>query len=321
MLKEKLYQMFIIGTGNYLDSALEQGIGGVIFFTRDINSEKQFCDLISDIKSKAKYPPFLSIDQEGGRVERTEKIHKRYLSPKYAYKKGIDFLMKQTAEIADELRKYGINMNFAPCLDVNTNPNNPIIGERAFSSNPEDVCRGYDITSHEYIQKGIIPVIKHFPGHGDADKDSHKELPEIGLSFDEMQKSHIYPFKHAILSGADAVMVAHLHCKCFDSEPIPTSLSQNCIDYLVNKLNFSGVVISDDMFMKGVTKYGMTEACIMGIKAGLNLFIYRDASEETLKTIDSVLNAANKDILLQKRIEESYDKIITLKNKYGILSK
>ncbi|MCR5265449.1 MAG: hypothetical protein K6E29_02515 [Cyanobacteria bacterium RUI128] len=319
MLKEKLFQMFITGTGKHLDYALNQGVGGVIFFTRDIKSEKQFTDLINDIKSKSKTPPFLSIDQEGGRVERTENLHERYMSPMFAFQKGEEFLKRQTSKIATELNSFGLNMNFAPCLDVNTNPNNPIIGERAFSSSPDDVCKGYDITSAEFTKHGIIPVIKHFPGHGDADKDSHKELPEIDMSFEELVNMHIYPFKHAILSGADVVMVAHLHCKCFDTDVIPTSLSHNCINYLTNTLKFSGIVMSDDMFMNGVKKFGMTEACVMGIKAGVNMFIYRDASDETIKTIEDVLKLAQNDLNLRNKIEESYSKIISLKTKYGII--
>lgn len=319
MLSEKVFQMFITGTGNNLDYALKNGLGGVIFFTRDIDSKVQFSDLINEIKRKSAISPFLSIDQEGGRVERTENIHERYLSPMFAYKKGAEFLSEQTEAIANELKEYGINMNFAPCLDVNSNPNNPIIGERAFSDSPNDVIKGYDIVSRIYKNNGIIPVIKHFPGHGDADKDSHKELPVIDLACDEMEKTHISPFKHAIQSGAEAIMVAHLHCKCFDEEEIPTSISKNCINYLRDNLEFHGVTISDDMFMRGLGKYSMTDACLMGIEAGLNLFIYRDCSDETLNVIENVIKTAEKNSYLRSKIDESYEKIIQLKSNYGII--
>lgn len=320
MLKEKVFQMFIAGTGEHLDYALENGLGGVIFFTHDIKTKEQFCDLVSDIKSKAIIQPFLSIDQEGGRVERTENLHTRYLSPKYAYEKGAEFLRDQTELIANELLSYGLNMNFAPCLDVNSNSNNPIIGERAFSSVSNEVCNGYDIVFPVYKNKDIIPVIKHFPGHGDADKDSHKELPQIKLTMEEMENIHILPFKHAINNGADAIMIAHLHCMCFDIDVIPTSLSKNCINYLKNVLNYKGLIISDDMYMNGVMKYGMTEACILGIKAGLNTFIYRNTSDETLKVIEDVLRRAEKDIELREKIEYSYNKNLEIKDKYNILN-
>ena len=143
--------MFFLGTGEYLEEALKKGLGGVIFFTRDIESKEQFQSLIKDIKSKALIPPFLSIDQEGGRVERTEKIHPRYLSSRYAFEKGEDFLRNQTLKIAQELKEYGINLNFAPVADVNTNPANPIIGERAFSDNAEDVSKCVKLVSQIYL--------------------------------------------------------------------------------------------------------------------------------------------------------------------------
>lgn len=318
-LKEKLNQMFILGTeGGYHKQLLQEGLGGIIFFTKDIHSADQFKNLVKEIKSISKIPPFLSIDQEGGRVERTENIHhgKKYLSAKFAYEKGEDFLKNQTLEIAQELKSYGINLNFAPCIDTNTNPNNPIIGERAFSSNPDEVIRGEKIVSEIYRQNRIIPCAKHFPGHGDANADSHLTLPEINLSLKEMEKTHIKPFEVAIKNNIEMIMVAHLHCTCFEKEKIPTSLSKNAIDYLRNKLNFNGVIISDDMVMKGVAEFGDVTACEMGIKAGINIFIYRYANKQTFDIINEIYNKAKIDIHLQNKINESYSKIQELKNKY-----
>lgn len=318
-LKEKLNQMFILGTeGGYYKQLLKEGLGGIIFFTKDIHSSDQFKTLVNDIKSISKIPPFLSIDQEGGRVERTENIHhgKKYLSAKFAYEKGENFLKNQTLEIAQELKSYGINLNFAPCIDTNTNPNNPIIGERAFSSNPDEVIKGEKIVSEAYRQNGIIPCAKHFPGHGDANADSHLTLPEINLSLEEMEKTHIKPFKAAIKNNIETIMVAHLHCTCFENEKIPTSLSQNAIDYLRNKLNFNGVIISDDMVMKGVAEFGDTKACEMGIQAGINMFIYRYSDKKTFEIIESIYKKAKQDELLAEKIDVSYNKIMTLKNRY-----
>ena len=322
-LKTKLYQMFILGLeGGGYKTALKQGLGGVIFFTKDIHSEKQFKELISEIKSQSLIMPFLSIDQEGGRVERTENIHggKKYLSAKFAYEKGLDFLTKQTNDIAYELKSYGINLNFAPCIDVNTNPNNPIIGERAFSSNPDEVIAGEKIVSEIYRNNGIIPCVKHYPGHGDANADSHLTLPEIDLPIEQMERTHIKPFKSAIDSGAQMIMAAHLHCKFFENEPIPTSLSKNALDYLRNNLGFSGVIISDDMVMKGVSKFGDVDACIMGIKEGLNMFIYRYSDDKTMDIIEKVYQLSLKDNLLRQNIETSFDKIMNLKSIYCNIS-
>ncbi len=315
-LKTKLYQMFILGLeGGGYEYALQQGLGGIIFFTKDIQTENQFKNLINNIKAKSIIHPFLSIDQEGGRVERTENIHhgKKYLSAKFAFEKGQNFLALQTQAIAQELKSYGINLNFAPCIDVNTNPNNPIIGERAFSSNPDDVIKGEKIVSDVYRENDIIPCVKHFPGHGDANTDSHLTLPEIDLSLEEMEQTHIKPFKYAIQNGIEMIMAAHLHCTCFEIDEIPTSLSINALSYLRNHLGYSGIIISDDMVMKGVAKFGQLEACIMGIKAGLNMFIYRNSDTQTIDMIEQLYTIAMKNKELKEKIELSYSKITQLK--------
>ena len=314
-LRQKLYQMFILGTsGEGYEKALQDGLGGIIFFTPDVQSTEQFKELTQKCKDLAIIPPFLSIDQEGGRVERTENIHngKKYLSAKYAYEKGLEFLKEQTKNIASELCSYGINLNFAPCIDVNTNPNNPIIGERAFSNKVEEVVEAEKVVSSTYRQNGIIPCVKHYPGHGDANADSHLTLPEINLSLEEMEKTHIKPFA-SCAKEIEMVMVAHLHCTCFEKEVIPTSLSKNAIDYLRNKLGFDGVTISDDMVMKGVAKFGAVEAVEMGIRAGLNMFIYRNSDAETIEMIETVATHAENDKELAENINKSFEKIIKLK--------
>ena len=312
-MKKMVYQKFILGTQDsfgsrkLFNSALDDGLGGVIFFTRDITSKEQFTEFVNEIKKKANRPLFLSIDQEGGRVERTENIHARYLSPKYAYEKGEDFLKEQTRKIAQELKRYGLNLNFAPCADVNTNPKNPIIGERAFANNPKDVSKGVKIVSEIYRKNGIIPCLKHFPGHGDANADSHKTLPEIDLSMDDMEKYHIRPFKENI--DCEMIMAAHLHCSCFDKDVIPSSLSKNVIGYLRNILNYQGVVISDDMVMKGVQDFGSVEACKMAILAGVDMFIFRDADENAINTIEEIAKLAEQDSELKNAIMNSNKRI------------
>ena len=203
-----------------------------------------------DIFSKASIPPFISIDEEGGRVERTEYIHPRRFSAKFAFEKGKEFLTQQTIDIAEELADLKFNLNFAPVADVNTNPNNPIIGERAYSNKPQEVIEAVNLVSDVYKKYGIIPCIKHYPGHGDANSDSHKTLPDINLSMDEMLNYHIKPFKECIKHGVDMIMAAHLHCTCFDTDVIPTSLSKNALSYLRQNLDYKGVIISDDMVMK-----------------------------------------------------------------------
>lgn len=311
-MEKLVYQMFILGTGEALDEALKKGLGGVIFFTKDIQSREQFKSLVSGIKSKSLIPPFLSIDQEGGRVERTENVHPRYLSPRFAFQEGEDFLHEQSEKIALELKDYGLNLNFAPCADVNTNPNNPIIGERSFSSNTDDVINGINIVSEEFRKNGIIPCLKHFPGHGDADKDSHLTLPCIDLPLNEMEEIHIRPFKEK----ADMIMVAHLHCTCFDKNVIPASLSKNAVGYLRNNIGYNGVVITDDMVMKGVQNFGAVEACIMAIEAGVDMFIYRNANKETIEIIEEVIKRVENSESLKERVLASNKRIAELKSKF-----
>ncbi|MCM1009492.1 MAG: hypothetical protein NC390_01260 [Fusobacterium sp.] len=314
-LREKVYQMFILGTeGGGYEEALRSGLGGIIFFTKDILSPEQIKNVTDECRKLALIPPFLSIDQEGGRVERTENIHggKKYLSARYAFEKGI--LKEQTEQIAQELCSYGMNLNFAPCIDVNTNSQNPIIGERAFSDKTGEVIEAEKIVSRTYEQNGIIPCVKHFPGHGDANVDSHLGLPKIDIPLDEMERLHIAPFKSAILGGIDMVMVAHLHCTCFDKDVIPTSMSDNALRYLREKLGFKGVAISDDMIMKGVAEqFTPLEACVKGIKAGLNMFIYRNSTPDIIETIEKIAEMARNDAELRDKINDSFNKIIELK--------
>lgn len=310
-MEKIIYQKFILGTGKRLDTALSKGLGGVIFFTRDIQSRDQFKALVNNIKQKALIYPFLSIDQEGGRVERTENIHARYLSPKFAFERGDEFLINQTKKIANELCEYGLNLNFAPCADVNTNPQNPIIGERAFSDKTDEVTKAVKLVSETYRKNGIIPCIKHFPGHGDASKDSHLTLPVIDLPLSIMEEVHIKPFKENL--DSEMIMVAHLHCPCFDKEVIPTSLSKNAVGYLRNILHYDGVVITDDMVMKGVQDFGSVEACVMAIRAGVDMFIYRDADELAINTIEGVIKEVKRDKELQRLVAESDNRIQRLK--------
>lgn len=327
-LKQKILQMFIVGFNgqNYIfnrnfTELLKQGLGGVIFFTHNISNEKQFRELISNLSKDAPVPMFFSIDQEGGRVERTEKIHngKKYLSAKQAFEMGISYLQNQTKEIALELKSYGINMNFAPVLDVNTTEENPIIGERAFSNNVEEVTNASKVVIREYEKYGIISVGKHFPGHGAATADSHKTLPVINLPKDEIENIHIRPFKEAINIGLNAIMAAHVLYPQLDSEN-PASVSKKIInDILINDIGFDGLIITDDMEMNGIKGLSKIDACIKAINAGISMFIFRDTTKETLELITDIENAINKGLISEDKINATVNKIFNIKEKYAIL--
>ncbi len=328
-LKQKISQMFILGfegedysSNAYFKELLKNNLGGVIFFSQNIKTKLQFKNLISDIKKESFSQLFFSIDQEGGRVERTENIHggKKYLSAQYAYEKGLDFLQNQTHEIASELKNYGINMNFAPVLDVNTNKNNPIINERAFSDKPEEVIKAAKIVVDEYEKYNIITVGKHFPGHGDASKDSHKTLPVIDLSYEEMIKTHIRPFKELIKSGLPAIMAAHVLYPHLSDDNLPASLSKKIIfDLLRKKLSFSGIIMTDDMEMNGVKGFSKIDACTLAINAGVDMFIFRNTTKEIYDLISLIEDRVKNGIISEKRIDEAINNIFEIKCRYKIV--
>ncbi|MBQ4123388.1 glycoside hydrolase family 3 protein [bacterium] len=328
-LRQKILQLFITGfngenhrTNKYFVQMLEEGLGGAIFFTHNIKSELQTKKLTEEIIKDSLIPPFLSIDQEGGMVERTEKIYggKKYLSAKSAYEMGLSFLQNQTKEIALELKKLGMNMNFSPVLDVNTNPNNPIIGERAFSSDVDEVINASKFAIKEYDKYGIIAVGKHFPGHGASDKDSHKTLPIINIEAKDLREHHIKPFEKAIEQNIPAIMVAHVLYPTLTDENVPASVSKKIItDLLINQLNFNGVIITDDMQMNGIKGFSRIDACIKALNAGITMFIFRDTTKDIYNLINEIELAIQNNLIDETIIDNAVQKNIDLKYRYGII--
>lgn len=205
-------------------------------------------------------------------------------------------------------------MNFAPVLDVDTNPNNPIIADRAYSNDPDEVIKFGSIAARTYTKNGIIPVGKHFPGHGETSTDSHKEMPEVNLSIEEMENVHIKPFKQ-LLNELPAIMVAHVHYSAFNKEKIPASISLEVIDgYLRNTLKYKGIVISDDMVMGGIRRFTTFEACKRAINAGVNMFIYRNTDESVIELIAKLIEAVKNGEIPEEKIDKSFEYIKTLKN-------
>ena len=322
-VEQKVHQMFILGYEgeNPLScpkfiNALKTGLGGVIFFTQNIFEKEKFKNSVDIIKENSFIPPFLSIDQEGGRVERTLNLYggSHYLNAYDAAQKGESVVKQQTQWISEELRYFGLNMNFAPVLDVNTNPNNPIIGKRAYSSDPDEVIKFGKIATETYLKNSIIPVGKHFPGHGETAVDSHLEMPELDMPLTELENTHIKPFK-ALIQDLPAIMVAHVHYKAFDSQKIPASISPNVIkNYLRKELGFKGLVISDDMVMGGIKKFTPFEACKRAINAGVNMFIYRNSDDATIELIQQLIVAVEHGEIDIKLIDESINYIQSVKN-------
>ncbi|HBI27489.1 MAG TPA: beta-N-acetylhexosaminidase, partial [Peptococcaceae bacterium] len=283
-LKEKIGQMVIVGIeGEQISDSerqmiKENHVGGIILFKRNIQNANQMLSLINELKktnSPNKIPLFLSIDEEGGIVTRMpDEINKLPASAKVGEKNDSDLAFQIGEVLGQELNSFGLNMNFAPVLDINSNPNNPVIGERAFGTTPEIVSKLGIQTIKGIQSQNVISVVKHFPGHGDTSVDSHVGLPSVNRDLDRLSNFELKPFASAIQNGADAVMIAHILLPKIDANH-PASLSQTVItDILRNDLQFDGVVLTDDMTMGAiVNNYDLGEAAVESINAGSDIVL------------------------------------------------
>jgi beta-N-acetylhexosaminidase len=324
MLREKIGQMFMIGIqGEALvpDERLiiEQcGFGGFILFSHNCREPKQILSLCRALwETGTELPPFIAIDQEGGRVHRLPPPFTHFPpaaalgrtgSAELAYKVGL--------ATARELSAVGINLNFAPVLDVNSNPRNPIIGDRAFGAAPEQVIRFAWPYAQGLRDGGIIPCGKHFPGHGDTDKDSHLALPIVEKSVAELKAVELPPFVHACRQGIEALMTAHILYRAPDPE-FPATLSEKIVTGLLRQdLGYDGVVFSDDMEMKAIgASYRDEEASERAVRAGVDVLLYCHELPRAVRAFEFVCAEAEKHPGVRARVEQSYRRITQLKNR------
>lgn len=328
-LEEKIGQLFIIGLDGFelsdKDKAqiFENKIGGYILYSRNIDNKLQLKSLLNalnEINTNNKIPLFLSVDEEGGKVSRLSHIYTKLRELSALGLKDDVRLSYQYGQIQGlKLASLGFNLNFAPVLDINSNPKNPVIGSRAIGSTAEIV------TKHGIeIKKGmesvnIIPVLKHFPGHGDTEVDSHLELPYIDKSYKELDNLELIPFKTAIDKGADMIMTSHILFPLIDDE-YPASISYKIInDILRNDLHFDGVVISDDMTMGAiVNNFTLEEASINFLKAGGDILLIGHNSENTKLVIKRIKDAIIEGELNIEDIDSKLYRILSLKSKYNL---
>lgn len=323
-LDEKIGQMVLSGFNGTdfngeLDTLINDlKVGGVILFSRNIEDSKQLKKLNLDIEEANKnIPVFISIDEEGGRVNRLAKNIKRFESAKSIGDKGdIKYAYENGKEIGKTLKAYKINMNFAPVLDIYSNSKNTVIGDRAFGNNEKIVETMGIATMQGLKDEDVIPVIKHFPGHGDTEVDSHIGLPVVEKSIDQLYDFELVPFKKAIESGAEAVMVSHILMKQIDDKN-PATLSYNLItEILRNDMEFSNVIITDDMCMKAITnRLSVEEASIKSIKAGSDIILIGSDIGKTKSVIEKIKLAVERNEISEKRIDESVYRILKLKQK------
>ena len=322
-LDEKIGQMITISyRKDSMDSTLKSALeevkpGGFILFAENMSSYDGTIKLVKEIKATSTIPMFISIDEEGGRVQRLRSLKGVDVTDvpnmyDVGEKNDLDLTYQIGKLIAEELRVIGVNMDYAPDIDVFSNPNNTVIGKRSFGRDKELVAK-HGITLAKGLEdNGVIAVYKHFPGHGNTATDSHEALPILDLTKEELENIDVYPFKEAIKNNASVIMIGHLAVPKVTEDNIPASLSKKLItDYLKNELGYNGLVITDALDMGALTKYyPEEEICGRAVEAGVDILLMPSSSRKCLK---SVQDAIKKGTVTEEQINESVRKILKLK--------
>jgi beta-N-acetylhexosaminidase len=326
-LRQKLGQMMIVGiSGTVLTDAeksflVDNNIGGVVLFGRNVESPEQVHRLCSEIQKlrfsmPSKTPFYIGIDMEGGRVARlkepftqwpAQKILGVLNSPALAF--YFSYYMGR------ELKAVGINLDFAPCVDVLTNSMNTVIGDRSFSSDPEIVAKLSSAVVRGFVKAEVMSCAKHFPGHGNTIIDSHEALPLEDSTLESLLKTELIPFKRAVRARVDMIMTSHILFKNIDPK-WPATLSDIFIKKILrDECRYRGLVVSDDLGMKALTtNFKSEEIPVRAIEAGVDLLLYCNEPDAPAQALEALLRAIEKGKLSQTNIDLSYNKIIKHKN-------
>ena len=284
-LKRAAGQMLMVGfhdapsiVPDSLRQALDEGLGGVILFRRNIKDIHQFMSLTDSIHRAVPHDapaPFVAVDQEGGRVVRLRDP----LTPippmrKVGGESDPSWTRAVSAMMARELGAVGVNLNFAPVMDVDTNPDNPVIGDRSFSQDPREVAEHGRAFVAGHRETGVLPCAKHFPGHGDTQTDSHLALPRLPHELARLESTELLPFTELFPDDPPLVMTAHILFEALDPEH-PATLSKIILrDLLRGQLSYQGLVISDCLEMQAVShRYAIEEMIELGLRAGIDIFL------------------------------------------------
>ena len=340
-LREKVGQLFIVRpealaensnaetapATDRVDAAVisrieEYPVGGIALFSRNITSAEQLPMFISDLQSSSKYPLFIAVDEEGGRVAR---IANSDFFNVASYKSMEDIGKSGDASKAEEvgrqlgsyLKELGFNLDFAPVADTNTNPQNIVIGDRSYGSDPALVARMVSAQLDGMHDSGIMGTLKHFPGHGDTKDDTHSGYVSIEKTWDELKECELVPFITA-LPKADMVMVSHITAVNVTSDKLPTSMSETMITgKLRNELGYDGVIITDAMAMGAVAdNYTSAEAAVTAVKAGVDIVLMPQNLDEAF---NGVMNAVTDGEISMERLDESVLRILKMKAKYKLI--
>lgn len=324
-LREKIGQMLIIAYydtnyTNELDTLLKEvKPSGFILFEKNVTNYENTVDYISKIKATANIPMIMSIDQEGGRVQKIKNVdgvNVQIIPNMYDLGKTYDTELSYDVGtvIGEELSAFGVNTDFAPILDIFSNPDNKVIGNRAFGNDSNTVISMALPLARGIKNSGVVPVYKHFPGHGDTGSDSHVELPIVSKTKEELYQNELLTFKAAIEDGAEMIMTAHIALPKITGSYIPATLSKDIVNGILREeMGFDGVVITDAINMKALSdNYSLEQICEYTINAGVDIILMPTDPKDALNTIERLVNNGN---VTEDRINESVKRILNLKYK------
>lgn len=331
-LRELIGQHMIIGvsgttlTNDEKKFITENNISGVILMGRNCVEPKQVRDLCAEIQSlrhkmKDRAPLFIGIDMEGGRVHRLKPPFTQWPPLKLVGDLDAPTVAFHFAQrMGTELMSVGINLDFAPCIDIFTNPANTVIGDRAISSDPAEVEKMTSAIIRGYIKSGILSCGKHFPGHGHTLVDSHHELPIEEADMNRLNQVELLPFKKAAKSRVDMIMTSHILFKNIDPK-YPVTLSELFVKKLLREeMKYKGLIVSDDLDMKAMAKYyDKEEIPVLAMKAGVDLLLYCNEPASPPAAIEGITNAVAQGVIKESDLRNSCQRILEVK-KIKILS-
>lgn len=303
-------------------------VGGICYFRRNVRTLPQLAELSESLQqlasSSQKLPLLISIDQEGGMVARIDHEGISRIPGNMALgAAGSAEDSYRVAQIgARELRSLGVNMNFAPCLDVNNNPRNPVIGVRSFSEDPQAVAALGTAAIKGYQEEGVSATAKHFPGHGDTSVDSHLGRASVPHDMERLRSVELYPFAQAIKAGVDAIMTAHVSFPAIESSDLPATLSHAVLTGLLREeMGFEGLIVTDCLEMHAISKeYGIPEGAIRAIEAGADCVLVSHTLSEQTAAITAVIEAVQSGRLSMNLIDRSVERILALKERNAELA-
>ncbi len=285
-------------------------LGGIILFSNNFEDPAQLSELINSIqKLRDEYPLFISVDQEGGRVMRFREHFTQFPSmQEIASLDSPKLIFEVHQTIAKELSACGVNLVLSPCCDILTNPENKVIGDRAFGNNAETVEKFVSAAIRGLQTSGILSCAKHFPGHGGTAKDSHFDLPLVKTSIEELKTKELIPFIKASKSRVQFIMMGHLLVDSIDDK-LPVSLSPKAYNFLRQETKFTKIAVTDDMEMKAITdRFTTEEAALLAISAGADMLIYK-TMENAKKALSSIRESVKKKTLKRELIIEKVQKV------------